>query len=73
MLRCASGNEGHALRGCYPFGRMSAAQRKITLSYEVPAANEDWVLSEEPAPESTPHDHTVELIRDLLEAELRKR
>jgi len=47
---------------------MSAtAQRKITLSYEVPAANEDWVLSEEPVPESKPHDHTVELIRDLLE------
>ncbi len=42
------------------------AQRKITLSYEVPAANEDWVLSEEPVPESKPHDHTVELIRDLL-------
>jgi len=45
----------------------ATAQRKITLSYEVPAANEDWVLSEEPVPESTPHDHTVELIRDLLE------
>jgi hypothetical protein len=46
---------------------MSAtAQRKITLSYQVPAANEDWVLSEEPVPESQPHDLTVELIRDLL-------
>jgi len=44
---------------------MSATAR-ITLRYDVPATTASWVLPEEPMPESTPHDHTVELIRCLL-------
>lgn len=45
---------------------MSATTR-IKLQVDVPATAESWVLPEETMPESSPHDHTVELIRDLLE------
>jgi Uma2 family endonuclease len=39
--------------------------RTIKLHYEV-QSRDDWALSEEPMPESQPHDLTVELIRALL-------
>lgn len=44
-----------------------SAHARIKLQFDVPATAESWVLPEETMPESTPHDHTVELIRDLLE------
>lgn len=39
--------------------------RTIKLHYEV-QSRDDWALSEEPMPESQPHDLTVELIRAML-------
>ncbi|MBI2393458.1 MAG: Uma2 family endonuclease [Deltaproteobacteria bacterium] len=39
--------------------------RTIQLRYQV-QSRDDWALSEEPMPESQPHDLTVELIRALL-------
>jgi Uma2 family endonuclease len=44
---------------------MSAAAT-ITLRYQLPAAPDDWALSEEPVPESQPHDQTIELLRAIL-------
>ncbi|MGZ3473882.1 MAG: Uma2 family endonuclease [Polyangiales bacterium] len=45
---------------------MSATtHRPILLSYEV-TSRDDWELPEEQVPESQPHDHKSELIRDLL-------
>jgi Uma2 family endonuclease len=40
--------------------------RPILLKYEV-KSRDDWELPEEQVPESQPHDHKSELIRDLLE------
>jgi Uma2 family endonuclease len=45
---------------------MSASPTKITLRYEIAAAPDDWVLPEEPVPESQPHDLTLDLLKALL-------
>lgn len=45
---------------------MSASPTKITLRYEIAAAPDDWVLPEEPVPESQPHDLTLDLLKAIL-------
>jgi Uma2 family endonuclease len=40
--------------------------RRVTVRYEVDSVNEDWVLSEEPVPESSPHDMLSDVLKYLL-------
>ena len=39
---------------------------RVTLRYDVQPTRDDWVLPEEPVPESLPHSLTVDLIKALL-------
>lgn len=39
---------------------------RVTLRYEVQPTRDEWVLPEEPVPESLPHSLTVDLIKSLL-------
>ncbi|MFO0759218.1 MAG: Uma2 family endonuclease [Byssovorax sp.] len=40
----------------------------LTVRYRVPASHPDWTLSEEPMPESQPHDLVIDLLKALLVA-----
>jgi Uma2 family endonuclease len=42
------------------------SQRRVTVRYEVPLTREDWVIPEEPVPESQPHDLAVDLLKAIL-------
>ena len=44
---------------------MSPADRVI-LRYAIPRTRPDWALSEEPVPESQPHDQTLDLLKAIL-------
>src|SRR5688572_30409327 len=44
----------------------STAPRRVSVRYDVPLACDDWILSEEPVPESVAHDLVVELLKALL-------
>lgn len=41
---------------------------RVVLRYEVPRSRPDWTLSEEPVPESQPHDLTLDLLKAILRA-----
>jgi hypothetical protein len=42
------------------------ATPRVALHYLVDRAQEDWVLSEDPVPESRPHDIAADLLKLLL-------
>lgn len=39
---------------------------RVLIAYEVPRTRPDWTLSEEPVPESQPHDQTIDLLKAIL-------
>jgi Uma2 family endonuclease len=39
---------------------------RVVVAYDVPRARPDWTLSEEPVPESQPHDLTLDLLKAIL-------
>jgi hypothetical protein len=43
----------------------TSAPRSFSVRYSVPAVREDWTLSEEPMPESQPHDLVLDLLKLL--------
>ncbi len=43
-----------------------ASSQRVSLRYDVPATRDDWTLSEEPVPESQPHDIVLDLLKALL-------
>lgn len=44
----------------------ASAPRSFSVRYSVPAVREDWTVSEEPMPESQPHDLVLDLLKLLL-------
>ena len=54
------------LGAMYPAAATSPRPRSARLTLDVPAREDEWVLSEENMPESTPHRDTVDLLKLLL-------
>ena len=54
-----------AVRLVVPSGSMQQVSR-VRVRYEAARVNEDWVLSEEPVPESSPHDILSDTLKYLL-------
>jgi Uma2 family endonuclease len=54
-----------AVRPVVPSGPMQQVSR-VRVRYEAARVNEDWVLSEEPVPESSPHDMLSDTLKYLL-------
>ena len=55
-----------------PESASSAVARRIEIVYDVPNADERWVLEEETMPESALHDEIILLLVELLKAWARR-
>lgn len=46
--------------------RVEHATRKVGVRYEVPLADDAWILPEDTVPESQPHDIVLDLLKQIL-------
>ncbi len=66
MIRALAPQRQLGVLRWYTMDYTSFMQSSVQLRYNVPRASQDWVLSEEPVPESQPHDLVLDLLKALL-------